>query len=668
MSLNAAQKRAVDHGSGPLLINATAGSGKTRAITHRAASLLARGVDPKRLLLVTFTNKAAKEMKERIAHIVGAQQANAIWAGTFHSVCCKLLRSFEDDRSRDGRKKDFSIYDQDDCLGCIKGAMGELNIDPKKVKPSDIQEFISRAKSEGYTPEDLRDVDGSDELASDQKATWKRYESILKGNNAFDFDDLLNVVMRAAEGRDSVGQSLRQKWTHVLVDEYQDTSEVQFRIVKAFAASRNLSVVGDVNQSLYAWRGARPQNIIDFARVHYPDAVVVDMKTNYRSTQNIVECANAFVVNGDAETGNNRGEKVLIRGFRDEDEEARFVASAIEDKIRQGTRPSECVVLYRNHVLSRAIEDELRNRAVRYDIVGGITFYERKVVRDALAYLRLLVNQDSNLDFERVINNPSRGLGDKAVSKIRERARERGVSFARGVQAALAEGVVTGKPHENLTKFFYLYRTAAQMLEEKSASEVTDFLLTQSGYRKMLHDKLEKLQKEGRHADSQKAARDLEHVEAVVGAVAAYERRVSKPTLAGYLEEVSLITASDDASGEKVILSTVHGFKGLEADAVWVVGFEASILPPGDDAPTVEEEKRVAFVATSRARKSMTLSYANERMRYGKYQPTGPSMFLGMISDECSDWPERDAEKKEASRGVELTTPSNLSFLSGWLD
>lgn len=648
MSLNEAQRRAVNHGAGPLLINATAGSGKTRAITHRAASLLERGVDPRRLLLVTFTNKAAKEMKERIAAIVGKQQADAIWAGTFHSVCCRLLRSFDDDRSREGRKKDFSIYDEDDSLGCVKGAMSELNIDPKKTKPQDLRDFISRCKSEGMTPEDLRDVDASDDLASDQRSVWVRYEQILKGNNAYDFDDLLNVTMRIAEARDSVGESLRRKWTHVLVDEYQDTSEVQFRIVKAFASSRNLSVVGDINQSLYAWRGAKPQNIIDFARIHFPDAVVVDMKTNYRSTRNIVTCANAFVVNGDAETGNGTGEKVLIRGFRDEDEEARFVASSIEDRIRMGTPASECVVLYRNHVLSRAIEDELRNRGFRYDIVGGITFYERKVVRDALAYLRLLVNPDSNLDFERVINNPPRGLGDKAVAKIRERARERGVSFSRGVQAALAENVVTGKAYENLNRFFYLYKQAAEMLQTKPASEVADYVLTHSGYRKMLHDKVERLKSERRHADVEKAQRDMEHVEALVAAIGAYERRVSKPTLSGYMEEVSLITAQDDAKGDKVLLSTIHGYKGLEADAVWVIGFERGILPSADDPQTVEEEKRVAFVATSRARKWMTITYANERMRYGKYQPTGSSEFLDMIAKDCSDWPERDAEERLA--------------------
>lgn len=646
MSLNQAQQRAVDHGDGPLLINATAGSGKTRAITQRAASLLSRGVEPRRLLLVTFTNKAAKEMKERIAAIVGKAQADAIWAGTFHSVCCRLLRSFEQDASRESRKKDFSIYDEDDVLGCIKGAMGELNIDPKKVKPQDLREFISRAKSDGMAPEDLRDVDASDELASDQKSIWLRYEQILKGNNAFDFDDLLNVVMRAAERRDELGEYLRRKWSHVLVDEYQDTSEVQFRIVKAFASSRNLSVVGDVNQSLYAWRGARPQNIIDFARVHYPDAVVVDMKTNYRSTKNIVACANAFVSNGDAETGNRTGDKVFIKGFKDEDAEARFVASAIEERIHFGTPAKECVVLYRNHVLSRAIEDELRNRGMRYDIVGGITFYERKVVRDALAYLRLLVNPDSNLDFERVINNPSRGLGDKAVSKIRERARERGLSFSRGVQTALAENIVTGKAQENLMRFFYLYRQATEMLSKESASRVADFLLTASGYRKMLHDKVERLRSERRHADMEKAARDMEHVEAFVAAIGAYERRVSNPTLAGYLEEVSLITAQDDAKGDKVLLSTIHGYKGLEADAVWVVGFEHGILPSGDDAQTVEEEKRVAFVACSRARKWMWITYANERMRYGKYQPTGPSEFLDLISKDCSDWPERDEEQR----------------------
>jgi DNA helicase-2/ATP-dependent DNA helicase PcrA len=237
------------------------------------------------------------------------------------------------------------------------------------------------------------------------------------------------------------------------------------------------------------------------------------------------------------------------------------------------------------------------------------------------------------------------------------------------VQGALAAGIVTGKPHENLTKFFYLYRTAARMLDLEPSSEVADFLLTQSGYRKMLKDKFEKLKEDRRHADAEKAERAMQHVNAVVEAVASYERRVSQPTLSGYLEEVSLITASDNSKGDKVLLSTVHGYKGLEADSVWVVGFEAGILPPDiQNAAAVNEEKRVAFVATSRARKSMTLTYAEERMRYGKWVDTGPSPFLGLISEECSDWPERDADKKQAGQVLELTSPLSLSHLSDWLD
>lgn len=641
MTLNPAQRAAVDHGHGPLLINATAGSGKTRTITERTAALLERGVDPQRLLLVTFTNKAAREMKERIAKLVGNDLAKAIWAGTFHSVCRRLLRSFPDDVQREGRTADFSIYDDDDSLGCVKGAMNELLIDPKKVKPGDLREFISRQKADGMLPADLDvgDTNG-DDLATMQYQVWKRYEAILRSNNAYDFDDLLNVTMRTSESDTEVGRVLRTKWTHVLVDEFQDTSEVQFRLVQAWAHTRNLTVVGDINQSLYAWRGANPENILDFQRKHFPEAKVVDMKTNYRSTKRIVTFANAFIENGDAEAARDEGEPVHIQGFPDEDAEARFVADGIQARLRSGVPTGECVVLYRNHVLSRAIEDQLRNRGIRYDIVGGTTFYERRVVRDILSYLRLIINPESNIDFERVVNTPPRGLGDKAVAKIRERARERGVSMTRAVTAALAEGVITGKPKDSIQRFMLLLKHAHEDLQTRPASVVASNLLLASGYKEFLEGRVEKLKGERKHAEAEKAFRDVEHIEAVVAAITAYEKRTSKPTLQGYLDEVALITAQDDAKGDKVLLSTIHGYKGLEADAVWVIGFEDGILPPRNTVDP-SEERRVAFVACSRARKYMTVTYAEERMRYGKTERTGSSPFLESIQEGCFYWPGR---------------------------
>lgn len=652
MSLNPAQRAAVEHGSGPLLINATAGSGKTRTITERTASLLQRGVDPQRLLLVTFTNKAAREMKERIAKLVGQDLANALWAGTFHSVCRRLLRSFASDAPREGRTADFSIYDEDDTLGCVKGAMNELLLDTKTFKPQELREFISRMKANGLEPADIANEANGDDLAVAQYQTWKRYEAILRANNAFDFDDLLNVAMRAAESESDTGEMLRKKWTHVLVDEYQDTSEVQFRLVRAFAATRNVTVVGDINQSLYAWRGAKPDNILDFAKTHYPDAAVVDMKTNYRSTKRIVTFANAFVENGDAEAAKDEGEAVVVRGFRDEDAEARFVADDIQARMRKGVPSGECVVLYRNHVLSRAIEDELRNRGVRYDIVGGTTFYERKVVKDVLAYLRLIANPESNIDFERVVNQPPRGLGDKAVAKIRERAREKGISLTKAVNAAVAEEVITGKPRESIQRFMFTLKHAHADLQTRPASSVASDLLTATGFRKFLADRVEKLVKERKHADAEKAQRDVEHIEAVVAAIGAYEKRTSKPSLQGYLDEVALITAQDDAKGDKVLLSTIHGYKGLEADCVWVIGFEEGICPPrsaiGDPQATAEE-RRVAFVACSRARKYMAVTYAEERMRYGKFEQTGSSSFLDLVDESCRFWPERDRQAANQS-------------------
>jgi len=644
--LNPAQLAAVEFGDGPLSIAAGAGSGKTRVITHRIAKMLGRGVVPARILAVTFTNKASSEMRHRIAKLVGEDKAARLWMGTFHSVACRLMRSFPPEHL-EGRKTGFSIFDENDTERCVKAAIKELELDPKRVKFGDHRGKISKGKCRALRWQDIDDRD--DDLAAEAKAIWRRYEEILIANNAFDFDDLLNVAMRAIESESELGLRLRAKWDYVLVDEFQDTSNVQCRIVLALSTKRNVTVVGDLDQALYSWRGAEPDNIVAFSRDHFKEAVSVDLLENYRSTRSIVECSNAYRKVGQARTNNSLGEKVIVRGFGDENAEARFLSQAIMARIAAGTPPSECAVLYRARHLSRAIEDELRNRGIRYQVVGGVGFYERKVVKDCLSYLRLAINQDSDLDFERIINLPARGLGDAAISKLRQKSRQLGRSLAATVQAALSEGVLNGKGEAGLTRFFHMYRAAEKTLGERSPGYLTRLaaqLIDGSGYRAHLTDQLNKYLSDKKIDEAKKAEQDALHIDQVIGAVDAYEKRVSEPTLEGYLQEVSLITSQDDMKGGKVTLSTIHGAKGLEWDAVWLAGCEAGVMPSAFLDADPEEERRVCFVACSRPRHALTITYAEERFKEGKPMVTGPSVFLDWLPVEFSEWPVRDQRKK----------------------
>ena len=646
VSLSEAQRAAVEHSEGPLLINATAGSGKTRVITQRAAKLIERGVDPDSILLVTFTNKAASEMTSRLGNLVDFETAKRIHCGTFHGICVRLLKQFEGDAEREGRPRDFTIYDQSDAEAIVKAATSELGIDPKVVKPNDVHQRISRAKSDGKLPEDV--TDGS--FADDLRAIWRRYEIITLANKAFDFDDLVNVVMRAAEKDSPTARWLRNRWQYILVDEYQDTSAVQCRLTKQLASSGNLTVVGDVNQSLYSWRGATTENILKFATHHYPTSKVVDMNTNYRSSKRIVAVTNAFRSNGEANTPNALGESVQVRSFRDAAAEARFIVKDVQTRIALGTPPSECVVLYRNHVVSSLIEKELRERGLPYDIVGGRKFYELRVPRDCLAYLNLLCNPANNLALERIINTPARGIGDKVFDSLRMLARDRDMAMLAAIPSALACCSLTQAQQGGLMRFNFMYKHAQAMLQHGKPSDVARELLKQAKIEESLLNKAAALEVKGKHPEAEQTRRDAAYVEQIVAAVEAYEGRVKTATLSGFLDEVAMITARDDASGRRVLLSTIHGIKGLEADAVWVAAFEEGILPGVKMDSDVLEEQRVAFVALSRARKYLTLTYADVRACYGKMAAAGPSKFLDMLPVEASVWAERDQRLKAEKR------------------
>ncbi|MSO37441.1 MAG: ATP-dependent helicase [Acidimicrobiia bacterium] len=662
MSLNASQQAAVDHGEGPVLIDACPGSGKTRTLTHRVASLVARGVPPNRILLVTFTNRAAKEMVSRIGKLVPNGQAKEVCAGTFHAICLRLLRGFECDAQREGRKAGFSVYDESDTVGCVGAAIGELGLDKATLQKSYWRSRISSWKSRGWVWQDCRDdaADAAD-AAGYGKLIWERYEEILRHNGAMDFDDLLNVVMRRAEARDELGSSLRSRWSYILVDEVQDVNDVQARLIKALASpARNVAAAGDVFQSVYSFRGANPQHIKSFASETYPDAKVIQLSDNYRSTQNIVACFNSLVDGAHALSRAELGDKVVISGFRDASAEARSVVSAIKKKINSGTPPDECAVLYRVHALSRAIEDELRHCGISYKVFGGLNFYDRKVVKDAMAYLRLISNPDSDLDFERIVNEPPRGVGQKTVDKVRLQARLAGKSLSAGLGDAIASGEITGKAQDGLRNLFYLCKQSREVLEDsqdKAISRMADFMFTASGYRSALEAKRKKYEGERKAAEAERVEQDRLNFDAVVDAVAAYEERVESPSLAGFIDEVALLSAQDESAGDKVSLMTCHSAKGLEFDAVWAVGFERGILPfaMAKTKEDLEEEARIAYVMCSRPRKMLALSYCDERMLYGKMVSSGPSPLLGRIPVGCSAWRDRDDKLSRLARDSAAT-------------
>lgn len=614
------------------MVNAGPGSGKTRVVTERAGMLVRKGVDPATIMLVTFTNKAAHEMRQRLGKIVGHREAGRIWCGTFHALCARILRGLPDDAHRENRKKDFSVYDESDSGALLKRAIEEQGLDPTVWVHTAIREVISRLKGEGVTAEEHVARSEEEEVG---KRLWIDYEKQLVASNAFDFDDLLGVTTRLLEGPTEVARALRGRWKHVIVDEYQDTNEVQFRFAKALSQSGNICVVGDHRQGIYGFRGANARNILLFTE-RYPGAVVVDLDTNYRSDGNIVRCFNSLFEDSDMRAAEGRpgGERVQVLGCGHEGHEASSVCSRIFSMLDAGVAPSEIAVLYRVHALSRHIEERLRDQGVKYQVVGGLTFYERRVVKDFLSYLRLMVNPDSDVDVERVVNTPRRGVSDKTVARVRRCAVERRCSLYQAIPVAMGE-VKAEKTRRGLLGFYYLVKHAREELA--SGMRLVDFVsrvLDVSGYRDFLQAEVRKHAASRKRVEEERAAQDLLNVEQVVNAVESYCERVKEPTLAGYLEEVALLTNQDELKDGAVSLMTIHAAKGLEYEAVFVVGVEEGLLPfaRAITPEEVTEERRLFFVAVSRAKKHLVLSYADWRRLYqGDPVEKKPSRFLRVL-------------------------------------
>jgi DNA helicase-2/ATP-dependent DNA helicase PcrA len=631
--LNEPQREAVLYGEGPLLILAGAGSGKTRVLTHRIAYLVGTGqARPGEILAITFTNKAADEMRGRVESLVG-DRARAMWVMTFHAACARMLRSNAD---RLGYTRGFTIYDEQDSLRLVKQCIDELDIDPKRFAPRGIRRQISDAKNQLLDAEAYRLKVSSffEQTAAD---VYELYEQRAHSMNAMDFDDLLFRCVNLFELFPEVRDRYRRSFRHVLVDEYQDTNHAQYRwLVLLCEEHRNLSVVGDDDQSIYAFRGADIRNILDFEG-SFPDAQVVKLEQNYRSTQTILSAANAVISNNRARKAKElwsdlgQGDHVHVRELEDEHAEARFVVSEIEGLVDAGSSRDEIAVFYRTNAQSRVLEDMLVRYGVGYQVIGGTRFYERAEIKDALAYLTLMVNPSDVVAFQRVVNSPRRGIGQTSQGRI--------VGYANTIGEPVLD--VAAKPEAvpglaaAATKAVGRFISVMQRLRERAEGNapVGDLLhetLDETGYLAALEAE-RTIEAQGR----------LENLEELVGVAREYDASAEEPSMEEFLQQIALFSEQDALQDEEgiVTLMTLHNAKGLEYPVVFIIGCEDGVFPHmrAIEAGDLEEERRLCYVGVTRAKRDLYLSYARTRALFGSREWNLPSRFIGEIPDELTD-------------------------------
>ncbi len=624
--LNDPQREAVEYGEGPLLIVAGAGSGKTRVITRRIARLIDRGVKPWEILAITFTNKAAGEMKERVLDLVGDGR---VTLATFHGFCARVLRM---DGEPVGLTRDYTIYDTNDQTALLRDVCQEAGIDTQSFRPRSLLWAISRLKNDGIPPEEA-EAEAMSSFDRVVSRVYARYVEQLAAANAADFDDLLLKVRELFEKHEDVLGRYRERYKHVLVDEYQDTNLIQYRIARDIAEGHgNMCATGDPDQSIYAWRGARVQNILDFER-DFPGAHVVRLAQNYRSTNHILAAASAVIDHnegrllGDLWSELGDGEKVRVIACDDEESEADTVARLVEEARVDGMALSEIAVFYRTNALSRGLERALRLRNVAYEIVGAVEFYERKEVKDLLAYLKVLANPKDAVSFLRIVNVPTRGIGKTSLERLRAWAIPQGVGPREAARRAAEVPALPKRACKSLLAFTELLDELEHTLEGLP-SETLRAIIDTTGYEAYLRD-----------FGGAEATERLENVAELEAALLAYERNASEPTVAGFLEETALVTDVDqyDSHAEHVTLMTLHAAKGLEFPFVCIVGMEEGVLPHQrslESAADVEEERRLCYVGITRAQRRLVITYAGRRALHGQWGPTIPSRFLDELPDE----------------------------------
>ncbi|HEX2097821.1 MAG TPA: UvrD-helicase domain-containing protein [Rubrobacteraceae bacterium] len=628
--LNPIQLDAVTHTEGPLLILAGAGSGKTRVLTHRMAYLIDKGyAAPDEILAITFTNKAAKEMKDRVALLIGPE-SRKMWVSTFHAFCVRVLRVHAE---KLGYKKGFTIYDSADQVRLVKRCIVELGKDPKRFNPKAFHAQISAAKNLLMDANDfLRSTEGY--MAENVAEVYELYQKRLYENNAMDFDDLIMQTVALLDVFPEVRDRYQHRFKYTHVDEYQDTNHAQYRLVNTLAAAhRNLCVVGDDDQSVYSWRGADIRNILDFER-DYPEAKVVKLEQNYRSTQTILDAANAVVANNASRkvkelwTALPEGERIRVFTAADDYAEARFVIAEIQRLADTGASLREIAVFYRTNAQSRTLEDVLVREGVPYQIVGGVRFYERAEIKDVMAYLSVISNKDDSVSLGRIINVPKRGLGATSIVRLSEYASRNGISLYDALYEAQEAGLTGAacKACSQVLSFFEGWRVAAR---EIPPSELIEAVLEESGYRR-------ELEAEG----TVEAESRLENLQELINAAAEYERVEPEATLDGFLQEQALYSEADRITDEgAVTLMTLHNAKGLEFGHVFVVGMEEGTFPHARslDEQNLEEERRLCYVGITRAMKTLTLTYARIRSTYGGQEHQMPSRFLSEIPERLKE-------------------------------
>ena len=633
-TLNKEQQEAVQCTEGPLLILAGAGSGKTRVLTYRIAHLIEDcGVNPWNILAITFTNKAAGEMRERVDRIVG-YGSESVWVSTFHSACVRILRRYID---RLGYDTNFTIYDTEDQKTVMKDVCRRLELDSKLYKERAVLSVISNAKNEYISPNEFQLQVRGDFRMEKMAQAYLEYQKELKKNNALDFDDLLVKTVELFQSCPDVLESYQERFRYIMVDEYQDTNTVQFKLISILAKKyHNLCVVGDDDQSIYKFRGANIKNILDFEEV-FPDAKVVKLEQNYRSTKHILDTANAVIAHNRGRkekalwTENGEGEPVFFQQFQTGYDEAEYITGEIRKKVRRGEAEyKDFAILYRTNAQSRLFEEKFLYANIPYKLIGGVNFYSRKEIKDVLAYLKTIDNGKDDLAVRRIINVPKRGIGNVSLNKVQNYAEDMGMSFFEALEdAEHVPGL--GRAAIKIQPFVTLIHELRLRLADMRLEELIEEILDRTGYSQELKDE-----------DTDEAKARLENIDEFISKAVSYEEGEEHPSLSGFLEEVALVADIDslEESDNRVLLMTLHSAKGLEFPYVFLAGMEDGLFPSymsiAADNPVeeIEEERRLCYVGITRAMKELTLTCARVRMIRGENQYNNISRFIREIPPE----------------------------------
>ena len=630
--LNPEQRKAVTATDGPVMIIAGPGSGKTRTLTHRIAYLLAAGkARPHEIIALTFTNKAAREMKQRVQQLVG-ERTKGMWVGTFHASFARLLRREGD---KIGYSRDFSIYDTDDSKRIVKAQLNRLNIDTSRFKPRTLQRLISSAKNEMITPQEYANMARG---AMQEKAAevYPGYQQTLRQSNAMDFDDLLIKPIELFKQHEDVLEKYQQRWQYIHIDEYQDTNHAQYVLAKKLAGGhQNLCVVGDDAQSIYAFRGADITNILSFER-DYPDATTIRLEQNYRSTQKILKLADSIIDQNEDQlekslwTENDEGAPVTLLEALSEKDEAQKIERRIRDlHLREDRKYSDFAVLYRTNAQSRSLEEAMRRANIPYQVIGGMSFYERKEIKDVMAYLRLVVNPNDSASIRRVINYPTRGIGAKTQERVIRFANEEGLTLWQAIERVEDIDTLSTRAQNAVGTFRFLIAKYAAKAEDAPADELARDLIQEAGL-------LSELRKE----HTQENLVRWENVQELISAIAEYVGNANEnANLSTFLQEVALLTDQDNEYDDpnRVTLMTMHASKGLEFPVVFVSGMEEGLFPLSratEEREELEEERRLFYVGATRAEERLFLTYARSRYRYGERQSATRSRFLEEIDPD----------------------------------